>query len=132
MNDPTNTLVIVDDDPLVLKALQRALRPAGYAVHAFASPAEALLFLESYSVGVIIADQNMPGMDGAAFLQRAARRRPGASRILLTGFPHEQQISALVNASGAWRYVTKPWSNAELLSLVAAGFERFAQQAGMR
>lgn len=130
MADSLRTLVVVDDEPSILKALTRALQPVGCRIQTFDCALGALAFLEAEDAGVIISDQVMAAMQGTEFLRRAARRRPNASRILLTGHPDEQEINALVNTAQAWRYITKPWSNEALRALVVTGFERYERLKG--
>jgi response regulator RpfG family c-di-GMP phosphodiesterase len=67
----------------------------------------------------------MPTMTGTEFLQRAARRRPRASLILLTGCATERGVAELVNQSCAWKFVAKPWNDEEMVALVERGFARY-------
>src|ERR1700690_914050 len=87
-------LLSVDDDPDVLRAIERDLRAkygAEYRVIGSDSPAGALALLKQLKVrndsaALLLADQRMPHMDGIAFLQEAMKIYPDAKRALLTAY----------------------------------------------
>lgn len=111
-------LLLVDDDPLVLKALTRVLAPEGYQIHAFSRPLDALSHLENQPVDVIVSDLCMPQMDGREFLRRASLISPNSMRITLSGYVEEE--SALAgDGPVSWRILSKPWCNRELKQTVA-------------
>jgi CheY-like chemotaxis protein len=64
-------------------------------------------------VDVILTDQKMPGMNGAQFLVEAARRRPGAARMIITGWTEEIPREHLEEL-GVCALITKPWDDAKL------------------
>ena len=80
-------LVVVDDEPLVLDAIRRQLRPGqqGWDARFFRDPAEALAFMDEHPTDVVLTDLNMASMSGEAFLQGIQARSPGTVRLLLTG-----------------------------------------------
>ena len=80
-------LLFVDDDPMILKGLQRSLRKmrAEWEVHYADSGAAALALMASYPVDVVISDMRMPGMDGAQLLTLVKERFPQVVRIILSG-----------------------------------------------
>ncbi|MFC0239977.1 response regulator [Rhodopseudomonas telluris] len=80
------TLLIVDDDPLVLDILVRQMQRRGFAVRRAASAVTALDQLDA-GIDLVITDLSMPGMDGLALIEEIHRRRSGLPTILLTGFP---------------------------------------------
>jgi len=81
-----NTILIVDDDPLVLDILVRQMERRGFTVRRAAAAATALDHLDA-TVRLVITDLSMPGMDGLALIEELHRRRPELPTILLTGFP---------------------------------------------
>lgn len=109
-----STVLLVDDEPSVLSALQRALRPDSYRVLTATSGAEALEILSRETVSVIVSDQRMPRMAGAEFLEVARKIQPDAGRIILTGYAEPQAIIDAINRGGVYRYVAKPWDDGDL------------------
>jgi len=69
-----NVVVCVDDDPTLLNAIARALRPTGFDVRPTLSPTQALDWISSENVAVVIADYEMPEMSGARRSRWAAAR----------------------------------------------------------
>lgn len=118
-----NTLLLVDDEPRVLKSLQRALAKEGYRIHAFTRPHDALQLLKSEPVGVIISDLCMPQMDGSEFLRRAAEEQPHAVQITLSGYVEEDRMLQRVGDT-SWCSLSKPWCNQELRLRVAEAFQK--------
>jgi DNA-binding NarL/FixJ family response regulator len=114
-------VLIVDDDVALCEALDRLLRGDRMRV-LIAHDAEAgLRVLEQEgdaSIGVVISDHAMPGIDGAEFLTMVRQRWPRAARILLTGSADLEAASRAVNQAHIERLLVKPYDATELLSLV--------------
>ena len=115
-------VLFVDDEERVLNALS-ALFHGTYEVHTAASGAEALELLRARRFLVIVSDQRMPGMTGVELLREARTAAPHAVRLLLTGYSDFGAIVASVNESEVFRYITKPWQQAELEAIVAEAVE---------
>jgi response regulator RpfG family c-di-GMP phosphodiesterase len=106
-------LLIVDDEARILSALRRTLRREGYEIVTAETAAEALRILDERPVDAILSDQKMPGMSGAQLLEEAARRRPAAARMIITGWTEEIPRERLEQL-GVCALVTKPWDDARL------------------
>ena len=115
-------VLFVDDEERVLNALS-ALFHGTYEVHTAASGAEALELIRARRFLVIVSDQRMPGMTGVELLREARTAAPSAVRLLLTGYSDFGAIVASVNESEVFRYITKPWQQAELEAIVAEAVE---------
>ena len=119
------TLLILDDEPNILKAMQRALQQEHYDIHSFTRPYDALEMLQEVEIGVIIADQCMPQMEGDEFLAKADQCQPNAVHIAITGYSDRDFEQRAANGTYAWRYLTKPWDDDELRQIVAEAFQRY-------
>lgn len=114
LDDRQRTILIVDDEPGIVSALRRLLRPDGYRIISASSGAEGLELLAKNKVDVIIADQRMPGMTGVEFLRRVKSIYPDTVRIVLSGYTDLQSISDAVNEGAIYRFLTKPWDDNQL------------------
>ncbi|HEV7912127.1 MAG TPA: HD domain-containing phosphohydrolase [Albitalea sp.] len=118
------SVLAVDDEPNIVSALRRTLRSRGFTVHTALGGAEALQILEAQPVDAIISDMRMPEMTGAQFLQAARVKLPEAVRILLTGYADITSTIEAVNNGEIFRYLSKPWDDEVLLSVLHDGLER--------
>ncbi len=132
MNDTTDTtetplapatLLLVDDEPSILSALRRLLRPIGYRIHTAESGRAGLAILEQEAVDLVISDMRMPEMDGAKFLEQVRRRWPATTRILLTGYADVTSTIEAINRGEIYRYVSKPWDDNDLTLVVRDALE---------
>ena len=121
---PPPTLLFVDDEPGILSSLRRLFRPHGYRILLAESGAAGLAILEKEAVDLIISDMRMPEMDGAAFLKAARQRWPQVMRILLTGYADITSTVAAINEGEICRYITKPWDDNEIITVVREAIER--------
>jgi DNA-binding NtrC family response regulator len=120
-----NTVMLVDDEPMVALALKSFLElETTYRVLMFTSPAAALDALGEEQIAVLIADFMMPGMDGITFLRKARELRPLTTRILLTGYADKANAIRAINEAGLYYYLEKPWDNEQLKFIVRNGIER--------
>ncbi|MGP9821362.1 response regulator [Salinarimonas sp. NSM] len=105
------SILLVDDDPLVLAGTRDLLAEAGHRVVAVASAAEALARIETDDgFDVVLSDLAMPGMTGVALAQTLRERRPDLPVVLLTGFGE---------AAGDWPRLAKPFHADELARTLA-------------
>lgn len=129
----TYTLLLVDDDPLILDVLRIQLEQflQDYIVIERASSGdEALqlmkeLALENLApVEIIISDYFMPGLTGTEFLLRAHVINPRSKKILLTGQADEETVNKILNETNLFHFMAKPWNSKELESIIS----QFIQQ----
>jgi response regulator RpfG family c-di-GMP phosphodiesterase len=118
----TQTLLLVDDEPNILSALQRLFRRDGYTLLATSNAEEALALLASHPVDVILSDQRMPGMSGVEFLRRVKETHPETIRIVLSGYTDLQFITDAINEGAIYKFLTKPWDDTQLREQVGEAF----------
>lgn len=123
---PTPRVLLVDDDPAVLVALERTLRRGGVQTRSELSGMAALDALDTFQPDVVISDHGMPGLNGVDFLARVKTRSPHAQRILLTGGDGPEMIEAAVSESEVYRLMFKPWNDVHLLMTVRGALEHRA------
>jgi DNA-binding NtrC family response regulator len=112
------TIMLVDDEELVIKSIKRSLWKEGYQFLEYTDASQALEALKSVEVDVIISDQRMPGMNGMEFLIQARKLYPNTVRILLTGYSDIGVAIEAINEGRLYRYLSKPWDDAELKSTI--------------
>jgi len=117
------SVLIVDDDPKLLKMLQRTLTYEGLTVFTATNGLEALPLVHSQQPDMIIADWMMPKMDGLSFIQRL---RDDENKILVLMLTARDAIENRVEGleSGADDYLVKPFAPAELVARVHAMLRR--------
>ena len=128
--DPSRTLLLVDDEPNITSALRRLLRADRYRIFTATSGSEGLDILAVHRVGVIVSDQRMPGMSGTEFLARASALFPDSVRIILSGYTDLQSLTDAVNQGGIYRFMAKPWDDGELRAAVRDAFVRYRRDRG--
>jgi DNA-binding NtrC family response regulator len=117
-------ILIVDDEPANLRALERLFRE-DYEVLTAGSGADALELLRQHDVALLITDQRMPGMTGIELLKNTASLRPRMVRIILTGYTEVEALVEAINCGLVYKYVTKPWKNEEFRILVSRAIEHY-------
>ncbi|MFC1735782.1 response regulator [Candidatus Hydrogenedentota bacterium] len=107
-------VLLVDDEPNVLRSLQRALRKEPYEILTAESGKEGLGKLETNCVDVIVTDENMPGMTGTDFLSTVSEAYPDTIRFMLTGNPTAEVAIKAINEGQINRFFTKPCNGIDL------------------
>lgn len=118
-------LLLVDDEPNILHALKRLLRPDGYQIYTAASGPQGLEILSQHTVGVIISDQRMPGMVGTEFLSIVKERYPETIRIVLSGFSDLDSVTDAINKGAIYKFISKPWEDNDLRAAIKDAFNRY-------
>lgn len=119
---PLPRILLVDDEPHVLSALQRLLRRelAGTAqVEAHTSPRAALARALEVPFALVVSDYRMPELDGLAFLKAFSELQPRARRLMLSGVTDFDVLVSAVNDVGLQRYLIKPWDDREMADALA-------------
>jgi DNA-binding NtrC family response regulator len=122
MNDTTERAVrvlVVDDEPVLLRALEALLTKKGCHVTALDSPIVATQRLAQEDFDVALLDVKMPDLSGLELLTAVKHRRPEVEVIMMTGHATVETALAAVKA-GAYDYLTKPFEDVELVARAVA------------
>ncbi len=117
MGPETKKILIVDDEENARLGLSKLLSQEGYEVASVGDGLEALDFLRTRKVHLVITDIKMPGMDGMAFLRELSRQHPGISAIMMTAYGGVDSYLEAMNL-GAYEYINKPVRLDELKSIL--------------
>jgi two-component system, NtrC family, sensor kinase len=120
-----STILIVDDDEHVRRALRRVLRRASCRILDAPDATVGLQFLEQEPVQVVVSDYRMPGMSGVEFLRAVKERWPRIQRVLLTGQADSTAIEEAVNQAEIFRFIWKPWDDTHLIISVQSAIEQY-------
>lgn len=122
---PRHTLLVVDDEPFVLTAIERLFRDEQIKVRTAASGEEALTCLADEEVAVILTDNCMTGMSGLELLNRTKKIAPQTVRLMMTGYADLQMVLTAINEGEVYRFIVKPWHNQELITMVMEALNRY-------
>src|SRR5512142_3239396 len=112
-------VLVVDDEPTLLRALEALLRKKGYQVTALDSPIAATQKLAQEDFDVALLDVKMPDLSGLELLTAVKHRRPEVEVIMMTGHATVETALSAVRA-GADDYLTKPFDDVELVARAVA------------
>ena len=118
-------IVLVDDEDMVVPSIKSFMTlETDYDVVGVTTPAEALSYIESHRVDVVVSDYLMPDMDGISLLAKVKDIQPEATRILLTGYADKENAIKAINDVGLYQYIEKPWENDDLKIVLRNGLEK--------
>ena len=103
-----HTVLFVDDEVNILKALKRLLRNEGMNILCASRGSEALALLDQHHAQVVVTDQQMPEMSGVDLLSKVRERHPDMVRMLLTGYTEMNVAVDAINRGEIYRLITKP------------------------
>ncbi|MFP6639185.1 MAG: HD domain-containing phosphohydrolase, partial [Myxococcota bacterium] len=121
----TQTVLFVDDETSILKALERLLRDEPFEILTASRPSEALHLLDRQSIQLVVSDQTMPEMSGADLLARIRERHPDTIRMMLTGHTEMEIAVEAINRGEIFRLITKPWQEEDLRASLRQAFDHF-------
>jgi DNA-binding response OmpR family regulator len=122
--EPSRKVLIVDDEPNIVTALEFLLRRSGYDVRLATNGAEALEQVDSYRPDVVLLDVMMPVKSGYEVCQKL-RERPELSQVkivMLSAKGSEAEINKGLSL-GADLYITKPFSTQDLVATIDRLFQ---------
>jgi two-component system sensor histidine kinase/response regulator len=111
-------VMFVDDEPQMLKAINRTVRREPYKALFAAGGLQALEMLAQAPVQVIVSDLNMPEMDGLTLLKTVQAEYPQTIRMILSGITDIDPVLEAIHVGQVYRYITKPYDTHELVLAV--------------
>jgi PAS domain S-box-containing protein len=116
----SGTIVVIDDEPVLVELGKEFLTRAGFKVHGFSDVEEALQWYRRHwaAVDMIVLDMKMPGMDGSECFHQLKHIHPDARVVMLSGYSQDQAAQDLLNR-GALRFFQKPLKYPDLVQWIA-------------
>ena len=119
-------ILVVEDEPRLLRSLAKALREEGYAVDTADAGDDGLYKAENYNYDAVVLDVMLPRLDGWEVLERLRRQKPTPVLMLTARDAHKDRVRGL--DTGADDYLVKPFDLSELLARLRALIRRSAGQ----
>ncbi len=118
--------LVIDDDPLMLELMEFQLQAQGYSTTLAQTGEEGLKLAEGSRFDIVLADLQLPDLDGIAVIRRLKEISPASEIIIVSGYG---SVSKAVEATkaGAFYFVEKPVEFEELMILIEMAIERRAQ-----
>ncbi len=119
------SILVLDDEPIVLKRLQPALEKYGYQVEVFSRSQDAFNRIKEKNFDIVITDLKMEGLDGMQFLMEVKNRSPKTEVIVITGFATMETAKESFQ-KGVFDFLAKPFKLGEILDAVKRAQEKIA------
>lgn len=122
-------ILLMEDDATVAKGLKLVLDEEGYGVDVATTGQGALDSAEQKAFDLLVADLRLPDMDGMEVIRQVKQTRPETGVIVITGYAN---VHTAVDAmkTGAFDYLSKPFTEADFLGRVAAAMQKRKQRDG--
>ena len=127
MSFSEGAILVVDDDSSVRGYLSSLLCKSGFSTIVCAGATEAISKLEEHPIALILSDIKMPEVSGIDLLEQIQRFNAEIPVILMTGYGDLELAIEVVN-KGAFSFLTKPFNQEYLMTLVQRGLERYVQE----
>ncbi|WP_374538959.1 EAL domain-containing protein [Chitinimonas taiwanensis] len=125
LNRNPRTILMVDATPANHTYLLRDLHREGYHILNADCAEDAFNILAINEVGVVLADQRLPGTSGAEFLRQVKTLHPNTVRIAMSSYTDVESILQAINEGAIFRFITKPWQPEPLREQLRDAFKQF-------
>ena len=125
-NNEKTSILVLDDETIVLKRLKPALEKAGYEVEAFYRSADASTRIMEREFDIVITDLKMEGLDGMQFLTQVKERSPKTEVVVITGFATMDTAKESFQ-KGVFDFLAKPFKVGEILETVKKAEKKIMQ-----
>jgi DNA-binding NtrC family response regulator len=117
-----NKIIVVDDEPMMVKALKRLFMSEPFDFYGFDSPTRALEHLDRIAPQVVMSDQRMPEMEGLRFLERVREKQPDTVRMILTGYYVPEKAHQAIQCGDVSAIMLKSWDNTQIIQTIRDAF----------
>lgn len=121
-------LLVVDDEEGNLKAIKRSFRRTKYQVFTANSAKVALSMLEQHDFQVVLSDFRMPEVDGGTLVKKIKQDYPNIISMILTAYADFDAAVSVMNTGAAYKFLTKPWTNQQLINEVDEALREYEQR----
>jgi len=111
------TILVVDDDVIVIKSCRRILEAEGFEVTTVASADEALEKIKIYDFDLLVMDVKMPTHDGIFLMREIKKNWPDIPIIVMSGYPTPETVADVVRL-GAVQFIPKPFKPDEFMKSI--------------
>jgi PAS domain S-box-containing protein len=127
---PASTILLVEDEAVVLESVRRTLERRGHRVLVARTSAEALRTFDTHpgDVSLVLSDAVMPGISGPELLGQIHARRPNIPLVLMSGYTKDTMDTDRLREIGCW-FIEKPFTHERLLGVIADALAIYAPQA---
>ncbi len=119
-------ILFIDDEINNLHAFKAAFR-FDYDITTVSSADEAENWLSKNETEIVLCDQRMPGKTGVEFFAEILKKYPKPIRMLVTGFTDIESVIKAINLGHVFRYINKPWNEAEIRSSIEEAYRYYLQ-----
>lgn len=124
MTMPEYTILCVDDEPEVLKALKRSLEDPRWRVLTTLDATGVLDVIRDARVDILVSDVDMPLISGTELVARVRKTYPDVIRLMVTGSTSLRAAIDAINEGGVFQYIQKPWKTPELRAAIESAATR--------
>jgi signal transduction histidine kinase len=125
MENKEPQVLFLDDEESIIDGIQRLFAREPYGVFGTTNPQKAWEALSRQKIKVVVSDHRMPVILGVKFLREVKEKHPDVVRILFTGYTDFSAAEEAINVGGVYRFVSKPWRTAELLTTIRQAIEHY-------
>jgi len=121
-------IMVIDDEPIVVKRLKPALEKSGHEVEVFVNSADAMNRFDEEHFDIVVTDVRMDEIDGIEVLSHVTDKSPQVKVIVITGYA-TIEVAREALAKGAFDFIAKPFKPNELRIVIEKAVEALSREA---